>query len=200
MSWNSDLYSVSLCLICKPLKIAEWFRKRKQELSRKVDVDAMKVNWFLHFIFLYNTWHILFYRYGMITVKHTKRINFWERSILRDIRIVFQHQVTSNWLQVNTSSSTSGTAWHYILPCLYTGPWDVMWCNKTFQMIQWTVVHVQCCVRQGDKEVFPHNCQYYVPLTLQCWCLDFPLPHTPWPSGYIETAFRWYYLHLQVSC
>ena len=25
-------------------------------------------------------------------------------------------------------------------------------------------------------------------------------PHTPWPSGHIQTAFRWYYLHLQDSC
>ena len=129
----------------------------------------------------------------MITVKHTKLINIWERSILTDIRIVFQHQVTSNWLL--SPSTTSGT-----LPFLYRGPCIIcdvisLICNKTFQMIHWTVVHVQCCVRQEDKKVFPHNCQHYVPLTLQCWCLDFPLlPHTPWPSGYIETAFRWYYL------
>lgn len=38
---------------------------------------------------------------------------------------------------------------------------DVRW-NKTFQTIHWAVLHVQCCVRQEDKEVFPHNCQYCV--------------------------------------
>ena len=71
--------------------------------------------------------------------------------------------------------TTSGSNCNCICNC------DVRW-NKTFQTIHWAVLHVQCCVRQEDKEVFPHNCQYCV-LTLQCWRSDFPsLTHLDLPD------------------